>query len=112
MTHVLLPVLALLRRLDLAAVIGETPVARYVERWSRVEVTAPDSRRRHLGAAFGGPARLAQHLPVVHRRCGRPVQHLIDLLQNLVNGIEFAFPHPLSAPTGDMVAAGHLVRDP
>lgn len=38
MTHVLLPVLALLRRLDLAAVIVETLVARHLEGRSRVEV--------------------------------------------------------------------------
>ena len=38
MTHVLLPVLALLRRLDLAAVIVETLVARHLEGRSRTEV--------------------------------------------------------------------------
>src|SRR2546430_1587616 len=38
-THVLLPVLALLRRLDLAAVIVEALVARHLEGRSRVEVT-------------------------------------------------------------------------
>jgi len=37
-THVLLPVLALLRRLDLAAVIVEALVARHLEGRSRVEV--------------------------------------------------------------------------
>lgn len=37
-THVLLPVLALLRRVDLAAVIGAALVGRHVERWSRVEL--------------------------------------------------------------------------
>ena len=37
-THVLLPVLALLRRMDLAAVIGGALVGRHVERQSRVEL--------------------------------------------------------------------------
>ena len=37
-THVLLPVLALLRRVDLAAVIGAALVGRHVERQSRVEL--------------------------------------------------------------------------
>jgi hypothetical protein len=44
-THVLLPVLVLLRRVDLAAVIGVALVARHVERRSRVE----------LGRATGAP---------------------------------------------------------
>jgi len=39
-THVLLPVLVLLRRLDLSAVIVETLVARHVECRSRREVTS------------------------------------------------------------------------
>src|SRR5215831_14011648 len=47
-THVLLPVLALLRRLDLAAVIVETLVARHMESRTRVELTrsigAPGTR--------------------------------------------------------------------
>jgi hypothetical protein len=38
-THVLLPVLALLRRLDLAPVIVEALVARHVEGRTRVELT-------------------------------------------------------------------------
>jgi hypothetical protein len=38
-THVLLPVLALLRRVDLAAVIGAALEARHVERRSRVELS-------------------------------------------------------------------------
>jgi hypothetical protein len=38
-THVLLPVLALVRRLDLAAVIVEALVARYLKGQSRAEVT-------------------------------------------------------------------------
>ena len=45
-THVLLPVLALLRRLDLAAVIVETLVARHVESRTRVELT------RSMGAPW------------------------------------------------------------
>jgi len=45
-THVLLPVLALLRRLDLAAVIVEALVARHVEGRTRVELT------RSMGAPW------------------------------------------------------------
>jgi hypothetical protein len=47
-THVLLPVLALLRRLDLAAVIVEALVARHLKGESRAEVT------RSAGAAYFG----------------------------------------------------------
>lgn len=39
-THVLLPVLLLLRRADLAATIGEALVARHIERLRRAEVVA------------------------------------------------------------------------
>ena len=46
MTHVLLPVLALLRRLDLAAVIVEALVARHMEGRTRVELT------RSMGAPW------------------------------------------------------------
>ena len=52
-THVLLPVLVLLRRMDLATVIGAALVARHVERRSRAE----------LARAAGGGS--------VRRRCGR-----------------------------------------
>jgi len=45
-THVLLPVLALLRRLDLAAVIVEALEARHVEGRTRVELT------RSMGAPW------------------------------------------------------------
>jgi hypothetical protein len=45
-THVLLPVLALLRRLDLAAVIVEALVARHVEGRTRAELT------RSMGAPW------------------------------------------------------------
>lgn len=52
-THVLLPVLALLRRLDLAAVIVEALLARHVEGRTRVELT------RSMGAPVGHGAGLA-----------------------------------------------------